>query len=118
MSDVLPLLLMATAMLAVLGACAWMAVHVRRRGAAGSALSAALAAHDEALKVTSYEAHVEMQEQSRRRTPLLSPDRAWRPADRPARRPGAGGVWSGRPRPRRGLLTGLRRRVLRRGRTR
>ncbi|WP_187370181.1 hypothetical protein [Streptomyces boluensis] len=116
MTDVLPLLLIATGMLAVLGFCAWLAVQARRGGAAGAAISAAMAAHDEALKVTSYEAHVEVREQARRKTPLLSPDEAWHPPLQVSRRPDTSGVW--RSRPRRGRLTGLRRRIFRRGRTR
>ncbi|MFM9370796.1 hypothetical protein [Streptomyces sp. Da 82-17] len=122
MSDllpVLPLLIIGAGMLAFLGGCVWLAVHVRRRGAAGGAVSAAMAAYDEAFKVTSYEAHVEVQAQARRKSPLLSPDEDWRPAPRPAGPAGpadAGGSRPRRVRARRGLLRGLRRRTARRPR--
>ncbi|MDQ8702710.1 hypothetical protein RCO28_09440 [Streptomyces sp. LHD-70] len=116
MSEALPLLLIALGMLAVLAGCGWLAVHVRRRGAAGGGVSAAMAAYDEAFKVTSYEAHVEVQAQARRKSPLLSPDEEWRPVARPAGPTGAGGRLPRRVRSRRGLLRGLRRRVARRSR--
>jgi hypothetical protein len=118
MTDLVPLVLLAVGLLAVLGGCTWLAVASRRRGAAGSAISAAMAAYDEALKVTSYEAHVEIQAQARRRTPLLSPDKAWRPPPRPTGRLGTAVPRSARPRPRHGLLGRLRRHTVRRVRTR
>ncbi|MDI3421189.1 hypothetical protein [Streptomyces luteolus] len=116
MSDALPLLLIALGMLAVLSGCALLAVHVRRRGAAGGAVSAAMAAYDEAFKVTSYEAHVEVRAQARRKSPLLAPDEEWRPVVRPAGPTGARGRLPRLPRrarSRRGPSRGLRRLIRR-----
>ncbi|MDX3056439.1 hypothetical protein PV394_15030 [Streptomyces sp. NE06-03E] len=100
MSDVLPLLVLAGALAAVLGFFRWLASRVRRRGTAGAAVTAALASYDEAFRVTA---------QAERKAPLLSPDRPWETGRRgtplsgahPRRRgPGlrrrAGRLWRGR----------------------
>ncbi|MFB4422934.1 hypothetical protein C5F59_017765 [Streptomyces sp. QL37] len=77
MSDVLPLLVVALALAAVMGIFRWLASRVRRRGTAGAAISAALASYDEAFRVTAHDAHHEIRAQAERKAPLLSPDRPW-----------------------------------------
>ncbi|MFI8001592.1 hypothetical protein [Streptomyces sp. NPDC086010] len=77
MSDLLPLLVLLGALAVVAGFFTWLASRVRRRGTAGAALTAAMAAHDEAFRVTAHDAHHEIRAQADRRTPLLSPDRPW-----------------------------------------
>lgn len=66
---------------AVLGSAvaglAWLASRARRRGLVGSALRAAMAAHDEALHGTAHDAHVEIQAAASRKAPILSPDGPW-----------------------------------------
>lgn len=63
---------------AVMGCFALLARHVRRRGIAGSAMRAAMAAHDEAFRVTAHESHYEIRAQVRRKAPMASPDGRWR----------------------------------------
>ncbi|MFI8965725.1 hypothetical protein ACIGO8_26860 [Streptomyces sp. NPDC053493] len=91
MTDFLPLLVIAAALAGVLGLLARLAVVARRRGTAGAAITAALAAHDEAFRITAHESYVEIRAQAERKTPLVSPD-GFRPARRPLtpprRRPG------------------------------
>lgn len=87
MTDFLPLLVIAGALAGVLGLLARLAVVVRRRGTAGAAITAALAAHDEAFRVTAHESYVEIRAQAERKAPLLSPDAPWtRPTPLPPRR--------------------------------
>ncbi|MFE5296874.1 hypothetical protein [Streptomyces sp. NPDC056632] len=74
MTDFLPLLVIAAALAGVLGLLARLAVVVRRRGTAGAAITAALAAHDEAFRITAHQSYVEVQAQAERKAPLLSPD--------------------------------------------
>jgi hypothetical protein len=108
MSDLLPLLVLAGALAVVMAVFRWLASHVRRRGTAGAAISAALASYDEAFRVTAHDAHHEIRAQAERKAPLLSPDRPWESG-----RPGPPALE--RPRTRR---PGLRRRVGRRWRRR
>ncbi|WP_329039568.1 hypothetical protein OHT61_17680 [Streptomyces sp. NBC_00178] len=77
MSDLLPLLVLLGALAVVAGFFTWLASHVRRRGTAGAAVTAAMAAYDEAFRVTAHDAHHEIRAQADRRAPLLSPDRPW-----------------------------------------
>ncbi|MEU5605208.1 hypothetical protein [Streptomyces lydicus] len=116
MTAFLPLLLLAGGLVVVLACLAWLARYVRRRGAAGAGIGAAMAAYDEAFRVTAHESHHEIRAQAERKAPLLSPDDHWRPGDGPAGRPGAGRRRP-LPAPRRGR-GGLRRlaRRVRRGR--
>lgn len=79
MSDAVALTAIFGGLAAFLGGCAALALHVRRRGPQGSAARAALASWEEAYRITSREAYVEIQEQSRRKLPMLSPDGYWRP---------------------------------------
>ncbi|MFF9193741.1 hypothetical protein ACF09L_00915 [Streptomyces sp. NPDC014779] len=71
---VLPLAVIFGGLAAVLGGCALLAARVRRRGTAGGGARAALAAWEEAYRITSYEAHQEIVAESRRKAPLPSPD--------------------------------------------
>ncbi|MFJ3701625.1 MULTISPECIES: hypothetical protein [Streptomyces] len=106
MSDGLPLLALAVVLAAVMGFFRWLASRVRRRGTAGSAVSAALASYDEAFRVTAHDAHHEIRAQAERKAPLLSPDRLWKsgrevgPTSWEHRRPGPRSrirrLWRGR----------------------
>ncbi|WP_371097680.1 hypothetical protein [Streptomyces sanglieri] len=111
MDEVVPLLVMVAALAVVMGFFTWLAVVARRRGVAGSALSAALASYNEAYQGTAHQAYHEIRARAEHQVPVLSPDGAWRPLP-----PGAAGVRRGRP-PARRPLRGLRRRFgrLRRG---
>ncbi|MFE0630037.1 hypothetical protein ACFW3D_24105 [Streptomyces sp. NPDC058864] len=80
MDDLLGCLILAGALAVIMGALAWLARVIRRRGVAGHAVAAALASYEEAFRVTSYEAHQEIRTQAGRRLPLESPDDPWRPA--------------------------------------
>ncbi|MGI5254968.1 hypothetical protein [Actinacidiphila glaucinigra] len=84
MDDLLGCLVLAAVLAVIMGAFAWLARVIRRRGVAGHAVAAALASYEEAFRVTSYEAHQEIRTQAGRKLPLESPDDPWRPA-RPAR---------------------------------
>ncbi|MET7697747.1 hypothetical protein [Streptomyces sp. NPDC005485] len=77
MSAAAPYLILGGCLAVVLGLLTWLAAVVRRRGLAGAAIGAALAAHDEAFRVTAHESHHEIQAQTERRAPLLSPDDRW-----------------------------------------
>ncbi|MET7644626.1 hypothetical protein ABZS83_13430 [Streptomyces sp. NPDC005426] len=91
MDELLPLLVFAGALAAVMGCFAWLAARVRRRGLAGSAMRAAMASYDEAFRVTAHDSYHELQAQVERQAPMASPDDPWRPVrDRAAGRPGAG----------------------------
>ncbi|OKI02710.1 hypothetical protein A6A06_15685 [Streptomyces sp. CB02923] len=60
-----------------LGCFAWLAVHIRRRGLAGGATSAALASYEEAFRATAHASHVEIRAQAERTVPAWSPDGHW-----------------------------------------
>ncbi|MBO1332854.1 hypothetical protein [Streptomyces sp. VRA16 Mangrove soil] len=78
MTALLPYLAL-LAFLALAVAClARLAARVRRRGTAGGAVTAALAAYEEAYRVTSHEAYTEMRARADRLSPLESPDGHWR----------------------------------------
>ncbi|MGQ4485355.1 hypothetical protein LRE75_35310 [Streptomyces sp. 372A] len=79
MASFLPLLICAGALAAVMGSLGRLAVHVRRRGLAGSAMRAALASYDEAFRATAHESYHEIRAQTDRKAPMGSPDDAWRP---------------------------------------
>ncbi|SDK17497.1 hypothetical protein [Streptomyces indicus] len=57
MAGLLAYALLSAGFAAVLGLCALLARHVRRRGTGGAGVAAAMAAYDEAFRVTAYEAH-------------------------------------------------------------
>jgi hypothetical protein len=50
-----------------------LAVWIRRRGAAGPAIAAAMAAYDEAMHATAHDTFVEVQEQRDRKVSIPSP---------------------------------------------
>lgn len=112
MSDAVALTAIFGGIAAFLVGCAVLALHVRRRGPQGSAARAALASWEEAYRITSREAYVEIQEQSRRKLPMVSPDRHWQPL---ALAGDARQSAAGRPRTRRGRW-GIRLRRTRRTR--
>ncbi|MCT9076507.1 hypothetical protein [Streptomyces fulvoviolaceus] len=76
MDQLLPLLIVVTALAVIMGLFALLARHVRRRGTAGGALRGALAAHDEAWHGTAADSYYEIQVQTNRKAPL--PDDRWR----------------------------------------
>lgn len=104
--DLLGCLILAAVLAVIMGAFAWLARVIRRRGVAGHAVAAALASYEEAFRVTSYEAHQEIRTQAGRKLPLESPDDPWRPA-RPALPARAAARSTRRPR---GWVRRLRRR--------
>ncbi|MBU6531499.1 hypothetical protein [Streptomyces mayonensis] len=74
MDALLPYVILAGGLAAVLGLFIWLASRIRRRGLSGGAASGALAAYEEAFRVTAHQAHVEVRAQADRRAPLPSPD--------------------------------------------
>ncbi|MFD9715299.1 hypothetical protein [Streptomyces sp. NPDC059076] len=112
MGEAVSLLVIAGALAVVMGLFTWLASIVRRRGAAGTAISAALASYDEAFRVTAHESHYEIRAQTERKAPAPSPDDPWRSAAdvdrrskgpaRPSRRPRSRRRWWGGRRPGRG----------------
>ncbi|MCH6160336.1 hypothetical protein [Streptomyces marispadix] len=77
MRDLVPFLITAAALAAVMAGFAWLAARVRRRGLAGTAVRAALASYDEAFRTTAHESHYEIQAQAERKVPAPSPDGRW-----------------------------------------
>lgn len=90
MDTLLPLLIVAGCLAVVMGFFGRLALLVRRGGSAGAGITAAMAAYDEAFRVTAHEAHYEIQAQAERRIPLPSPDDPHR-AGRAAVGPGPSG---------------------------
>ncbi|WP_326659346.1 hypothetical protein [Streptomyces sp. NBC_00385] len=103
MDELLPFLVFAGALAAVLGGFARLASRVRRRGLAGAATRAAMASYDEAFRVTAHDSYYEIQAQVERQAPMAAPDAPWRPLrDRPpGSRPRAGSARTRTPRRRR-----------------
>ena len=66
------LLVLATAV--VMAGLALVAVRIRRRGSAGPAIGAAMAAYDEAMHSTAYDTFTELREQDERTRPLPATD--------------------------------------------
>jgi len=60
----------------VMAGLALVAVRVRRRGSAGPAIGAAMAAYDEAMHSTAHDTFVELREQDDRIRPLPATDPA------------------------------------------
>lgn len=73
MDEFLPFVGFVGALAVVMGFFRWLAFLVRRRGLAGEAIRAALAAHDEAFRVTAHDSHYEIQAQADRQVPMSSP---------------------------------------------
>ena len=59
----------------VMAALAMLATRVRRRGTAGPAIGAAMAAYDEAMHASAHATFVELQEQEQRPSPAPAPGR-------------------------------------------
>jgi hypothetical protein len=78
MRELLPYLVLAGVLAVVLGGFAGFAALVRRRGLAGQAVRAAMAAYDEALHVTAYEAYQEARARTERQAPASTPGDPWR----------------------------------------
>lgn len=108
MDDVLPLLVLAAGLAAVAVALTWLARLVRRRGLAGTAVRAALAAYEEAWHVSGYAAHQEVLAQADRSAPAPAPG-----APPASARSGIGAVAGRRP-PLRSTHRSRLRRLLRR----
>lgn len=73
MREVLPTLVFTAALAAVMVGCAGLASRVRRRGLAGAAIRAAMAAYDEAFHVSGRDSYYEIQAQADRKIPIPSP---------------------------------------------
>ncbi|WP_181788881.1 hypothetical protein [Streptomyces phytophilus] len=83
MGDVVPYLVLAGCLLAVTGFLTWLKNVLRRRGQAGSAMLGALAAYEEAMRVTAHDSHHEVRAQADRKAPAGTPGDPLRPADAP-----------------------------------
>ncbi|WP_216725738.1 hypothetical protein [Streptomyces sp. CNQ-509] len=69
MGDVVPYLAAGGCLLAVMGFLTWLKGVVRRRGLAGSAMRGALAAYEEAMRVTAHDSHHEVRAAAERQAP-------------------------------------------------
>jgi hypothetical protein len=74
MSDVWIGAVVVAGTIVVLAGLALLALRIRRRGTAGPAIGAAMAAYDQAMHVTAYETFLEMQAQDERVTPTPAPN--------------------------------------------
>lgn len=75
MPDVLLAVIVVAGVAAVMAALAALAIRVRRRGTAGPAIGAAMAAYDEVMHSTAHDQFVEMQAEADRVTPAPTPDK-------------------------------------------
>lgn len=73
MSDVWIGVVVVGGTLAAMALLGLLARRIRRRGTAGQALGAAMAAYDEAMRPSEYEAFIEMQAQSERALQIPTP---------------------------------------------
>lgn len=67
-------LLVVAGVAVVMTGLALLAVRIRRRGSAGPAIGAAMAAYDEAMHTTAHSTFVEVQTQKDRAIPIPAPD--------------------------------------------
>lgn len=67
-------LVVVAGVIVVMAGLALLAVRVRRRGGAGPAIGAAMAAYDEAMHTTAHSTFVEVQAQKDRAIPIPAPD--------------------------------------------
>ncbi|WP_329035726.1 hypothetical protein OIE71_23085 [Streptomyces sp. NBC_01725] len=74
MDALLPPLVIVGCLAVVMAFFGRLASLVKRRGAAGAGITAAMAAYDEAFRVTAHDAHYEIQAQAERQIPLPAPD--------------------------------------------
>ncbi|MGW7047544.1 hypothetical protein ACWGDT_33665 [Streptomyces avermitilis] len=95
MDALLPYLAFVGCLVVALGFFTWLALLVRRRGAAGAGVRSAMASYEEAWHVSGHESYYEIRAQDERKAPVESPDGMWRPSHGYRARPG--------PRPRRRL---------------
>ncbi|MER5516423.1 hypothetical protein [Streptomyces sp. NPDC002763] len=72
MQTLLPYLIVAAGLAAVLTAFSRLARYIRRRGTAGG-LGGALAAYEEAFRATGHASHYEIRQQAERKAPTGSP---------------------------------------------
>lgn len=75
MSDVWIGVVVVAVTLAMMVALGLLARRIRRRGTAGQALGAAMAAYDEAMRPSEYEAFIEMQAQGERAVQAPTPSK-------------------------------------------
>ncbi|MEO3764786.1 hypothetical protein [Streptomyces sp. B8F3] len=87
MGDVVPYLVLCGCLVAVMGLLTWFKGLVRRRGLAGSAMRGALAAYEEAMRVTAHDSHHEVRAAAERQAPVGAPGDPRRPGG--PLRPGA-----------------------------
>ncbi|AUH39002.1 hypothetical protein [Streptomyces sp. CMB-StM0423] len=73
MGEVVPYLVVGGCLLAVTGFLTWVKGVVRRRGLAGSAMRGALAAYEEAMRVTAHDSHHEVRAAAERQVPAGTP---------------------------------------------
>jgi hypothetical protein len=73
MSDLMLAVIVVAGVAAVMVGLALLAVRVRRRGAAGPAIGAAMAAYDEAMHSTAHDTFVELQAEADRVVPAPAP---------------------------------------------
>jgi len=66
-------LVVVVAVAAAMAGLAWIARRARRTGTAGQALAAAMAAYDEAMHVTAFEASVEVRRADERGVAVVTP---------------------------------------------
>ena len=79
MGGVVPYLVLCGCLAAVMGLLTWFQRAVRRRGLAGSAMRGALAAYEEAMRVTAHDSHHEVRAAAERRAPVGAPGDPRRP---------------------------------------
>lgn len=70
----MPVVALLAGLAAVMAGFGWLARRVRRRGLAGTAIRAAMAAYEEGWHVSGYEAHLEMRAQGQRTVSIPVPD--------------------------------------------
>jgi hypothetical protein len=75
MSDLLLAVIVVAGVATVMAGLALLAVRVRRRGAAGPAIGAAMAAYDEAMHSTAHDTFVELQAEADRVVPAPAPEK-------------------------------------------
>ncbi|CAN5515425.1 hypothetical protein BH10ACT7_BH10ACT7_07360 [soil metagenome] len=75
MSDLLMAVIVVAAIALVMVGLTLLALWIRRRGKAGPAIGAAMAAYDEAMHSTAHDTFVEVQAQRDRTVPVTAKDR-------------------------------------------
>ncbi|WBB61129.1 hypothetical protein O7599_00795 [Streptomyces sp. WMMC500] len=79
MGNVVPYLVVFGCLAAVMGFFTWLKDVVRRRGLAGSAVQGALAACEEAIRITSHDSYHEVRAAADRQAPVAAPGDPFRP---------------------------------------